>query len=452
MFQNLIQNLGLQTRAVQQIGRSESAVISTLPSEIAPYFENDRDFMQTYIDAVWVHASVSLIAEICSQTPFKVFNMANREKPQDITFDPMFKFFRFPNVNMSQYRFFEALFSFICLTGDVYIEMQPNVHAPEKMYIIRPDYVDMVLDNRIGVKKYLYWPNGKSGKGTPIEFAPDEMVHIKTFNPIDQFHGLSPLHAAQLSIASDLLSQKYNIKFFENSAAPYGVFQTDQVLNPDKISLIEEKIIKFLQKSKNWFSPLILHGGLKYQPVGLGPKDIEFGSGRELNRTDILSSQRATPAVLGLSQANYSEAKEQSRIFRQYRILPLLRSVQSDIDSLILQFLGPNLRSEFDIQNLPEHQDDILNTELRLRTQFDRGIITINEYRAALRMPLEDEKLGNKRFILTALSELDENGVILAQPSTPASSDNPDKIEDGDKTFSLEMQHINEEIRSLLAK
>lgn len=454
MFKSLISNLGLQQRAVQSIGNGESAYISTLQRSTAPTFENDRDFLQTYIDAVWVYASVSAVAEAAAQVPFKIFDMRNREKPREVTYDEKFKFFRFPNMQMSQYRLFEAMFSFLRLTGDVYLEMQPNVYAPEKMYILRPDLMEMELDSRIGVKRYLYWPNGKNSSDKPTYFAPEEVVHIKTFNPLHQFQGLSPLHASQLSIASDLLSQKYNIKFFENGASPFGIFHTDTVLNPDKLNFIEEKIIKFMQKSKNWFSPLILHGGLKYQAVSLGPKDVEFGSGRELNRTDILSSQRATPAVLGLSTANYSEAKEQSRIFRQYRVLPMLRAMQSDIDNLILQFLGPNLQSQFDYTSLPEYQEDVVENELRLRTEYDRGIITLNEYRHALRLPPEKDKLGNKRFILTALSELDENGVILAQPSTPSSPESPDKIDDDEKkAYDLEQYYkLNDELLSILKR
>ena len=429
MFRNLMDNLGIQHKAVS-VSRAETGFISTLPRNIIAPFEDDKTFLQTYVDAVWVFASVSVVAEAAAQVPFKIFNMRNRENPVEVTFDSMFNALRFPNTTMSQYRLWEATFSFLRLAGDAYWEVQGGLATPEKIYVLRPDLIELVPDAKIGIKKYLYWPRGKNGSDKPVEFDPNEIVHFKTFNPLDQWQGLSPLNPSKLSIAADILSQKYNIKFFENGAAPFGIFSTDQVLNIDKINFIEEKIIKFLQRVENKFSPVILHGGLKYQPVSMGPKDIEFSAGREVNRTDILSSQRATPAVVGLSTANYAEAAQQSKVFRQYRVLPLLRSMQSDIDNMLLQYMAPNLTCLFDTQEIPEYREEMLENELKLRTEYDRGIISLNEYRRALRMPLVDKKLGDKRFILTALSELDENGIHLANPSTPGSNEDPDKIKE----------------------
>lgn len=438
-------NLGIYEKQ-QNVGRGESAYISTLPRNTIAPFEDDRTFLQSYIDAVWVYASVSAIAEAAAQVPFKIFNIRNRDNPVELTYDQQFNVFRFPNTQLSSYRLWEATFSYLRLAGDAFWEVYPNKMKPERIWVLRPDLMEMQTDKRAGVVKYIYWANGKNSAQKPTEFLPEEIVHFHTFNPLDSFQGLSPLNPAKLSIAADLLAQRYNLKFYENGAVPFGLFTSDNVLHESKISMIEEKIIKFLQNSKNWWSPLILHGGLKYQPVSLGPKEIDFAQGRETSRTDQLSAQRATPAVLGLSTANYSEAKEQSKIFRQYRVLPMLRAMQADIDTLFLQHIAPFIRGEFDVQDLPEYREEILENELRLRTEFDRGIITIDEYRKALRMPLNKGKIGEKRFVLSSLSELTEDGVVLAQPQASGNTENPDKIDDDAKMWKL----LNEELANLI--
>jgi HK97 family phage portal protein len=343
---------------------------------------------------------------------------------------------------MSQYRLWEGSFSFLRLTGDCYWEIQGTIEKPEKIYLLRPDRIQASLDAKLGVREYLYWPRGNKGGDKPVIFAPNEIVHFKTFNPLNEFEGLSPLNPTKLSIAADLLSQKYNVKFFENDATPHGVYMTDQVLNTDKLNLIEEKIIKFLQNTRNKFSPIILHGGLKYQPVSMGPKDAEFATGRDLNRQDILSGQRVPPAVAGISNQNFAESNLQSKIFRQYRLLPMLRAMQADLDNLVLQHLGPNLHCMFDVQDVEEFRDEMVEQELRLRTQFDRGIIGINEYRKALRLPLVNEKLGSKRFILSSLSELTEDGVILAQPHTSTPQESKEEA----------YTHLNKELLELLQR
>jgi HK97 family phage portal protein len=284
--------------------------------------------------------------------------------------------------------------------------------------------MEIVPDSNNLIKEYRYYTKGK-GTGDPVVFKPENIVHFKTFHPMDSFYGMSSISPAQLSIAADLLALQYQIKFYENNARPDGVFSTDIFLSDSQIERLEKKFIQFRQKLKGAFSPIILHGGLKYNPVSSDLKDLELTDARKVNRQDIISGQRSGPALMGLEDGDYSNLKEQLQMFLYTRVLPMMRGLASDLDTLLLRYMGPGLFADFDVEELPEYLDE-LTRDNSIRIRLQNGLITINEARTALKLPpLADKEEGEQRFILSTLLKVEDQRSLEDQDTSIGGQDQP---------------------------
>jgi HK97 family phage portal protein len=375
--------------------------------------EDDSTLMQTYEKSIWVYNAVSVIAEVSAQIPLKIYKK-QAKKITDLTYDKIMEPLRHPNPWMSRFRLWEATVSFLRLCGDCYWEITPSKSKPEFIYVIRPDLMEIVPDKNNLIKEYRYYPKGR-GTGDPVIFRVDNIVHFKAFHPTDSFYGMSSISPAQLSIAADLLALQYQIKFYENNARPDGVFSTDIFLSDTQIELLEKNFIKF--------SPIILHGGLKYNPISSDLKDLELTDARKVNRQDIISGQRSGPAIMGLEDGDYSNLKEQLQLFLYTRVLPMMRGLASDLDTLLLRYIAPNLEASFDIEELPEYVNE-LEKETQMRIRFQNGLVSVNEARMGLKLaPLEDKEAGEERFILSTLMRIDEAKNLSEQNTGPGGAE-----------------------------
>jgi len=399
--------------------------------------DDDSVLMQTYEKSIWVYNAVSVIAEVSAQIPLKVYKK-QAKKITDLTYDKSMEPLRHPNPWMSRFRLWEATVSFLRLCGDCYWEVTPTKSKPEFIYIIRPDLIEIVPDKKNLIKEYRYYPKGK-GTGDPVVFKAENIVHFKAFHPTDSFYGMSSISPAQLSIAADLLALQYQIKFYENNARPDGVFSTDIFLSDTQIERLERKFIQFRQKLKGAFSPIILHGGLKYSPISSDLKDLELTDARKVNRQDIISGQRGSAALMGIEDADYSSLKEQLQMFLYTKVLPMMRGLASDLDTLLLRYIGPNLEASFDVEELPEYLDE-LTRDNSIRIRLQNGLITVDEARAGLKLaPLPDKEEGEQRFILSTLMKVenqksleDQDTGIGGDEQRPDSETRPDHDNDDD--------------------
>lgn len=402
-------------RLVSRIERSvgSSALVDTAISESGTTKDgvinskgNEQVLMESYEKSIWVYTTVSMLAEIAAQVPLKIHNKA-AGKLKDVTMDERVKVLRHPNPWMSRYKLWEATISYLRLCGNCYWEVTPNKFKPEFIYILRPDLMKIVLDDNNYIKQYNYYKRGINS-ADPVPFHPENIVHFRSFNPMDSFYGMSSLTPAQLSVAADRLALLYQIKFYENNARPDGVFRTDSTLSDTQIERLEKKFIQFRQKLRGAFSPIILHSGLEYQPVSSNLKDIELPQARKVNRQDIMSGQRTLPGIAGLEDADMSGIKEQMHSYMYMRIMPTLRSLSADLDTLFLRYIDKNFEASFDAEELPEYLDE-LEQETKIRIRFQNGLIDVQEARAALKLgPLKDEKANKERFILSTMMRIDD--------------------------------------------
>ena len=352
--------------------------------------ENYEDYAIAYSQVVWVHACVSTIAAAVAGAPLKVYRQTAESIEEDSDSLPSRLLFDV-NPNISTFDLWEATASFLELSGNCYWEIEKDDDGtPAAIYPMRPDHVKEVPDKSTFVKGYIYEVNGRT-----VSLGADEVIHFKYFNPASEYYGLGPIAAIRNTIIADQYSVAYNKAFFKNGAHPGGVLETDSSLGDEAFNRLRKQWEDAHKGATRAHRIAVLEEGLKYKPISLSPRDMEFLKQRKLCREEICAVFKVPPALVGLYEyANYANAEQQNRSFWQKTIIPKLRKLEQKLNNSFLPMFehsrpkgNGRLFARFDISTidaLKENEDVKSQVQERLARS---GIMTVNEIRRLENMP-----------------------------------------------------------------
>ncbi len=348
--------------------------------------QNYKEYLQKYADISWVYSCIYTIANKAAGIGTKLYrktNIKGKKILEEIDDHPVLDLLEKANPIMSGYDLKESTFSFLELTGNAYWLLDRLTgNIPSEIYPLNPHRIKIVPDAKTYVNKYIY----DVGQGKTIDYAKEEIIHFKYFNPLDDFYGLSPISAARLSIDTINFSDEYNRNFFINSAQPGGIIEVPTTL-PDKIfNRLKESWDSLHRGYKKAHRPTILEGGAKWVNSGLSQKDMEFIQSKKMTREDILGVFGVPPSLVGIFEyANYANSREQTQIFWLNTEVPKITKYYNVINSFLVMRYGDDLVAGPDLSTVEALQKDkkLLAevNEILLRN----GVITINEVREEMK-------------------------------------------------------------------
>lgn len=334
--------------------------------------------LNRYADQAWVYACVSIIQSKGAGVPLKVYRQVG-DHYDEVPDHPIKRLLDSVNPFMNGYDLLESMWGYLDTVGNAFWLLDNIVGGkPTEIYPLNPAYVRVKVDPKTGPTGYEYRVNS-----TNVTFPPEQIVHLHYWNPWNEFWGMPPLSAGR--DAADMLqsADRYNSAFFANSAEPGGVLSTDKPLQSDARTRIEEAWKKSHQGSRKAHRIAMLEGGLKWQPTSMSQKDMQFAELKRMSREDVLAVFRIPPVMVGVfDEANYSNAREQRRIFWMDCMLPRFRKVESVLNEFLVKPYDANVIVRFDTSEVEELQADA-----KLQAESDQintasGILTINEVRS----------------------------------------------------------------------
>ena len=290
----------------------------------------------------WVYSAISLVSQsAASLAQFQVMQLrAETKKP--IVNHEFERLLRAPNRYQfdSQFDFFEALFGFLKLSGNCYLYMNalsPNL-PPAEIYILRPDRVMVVPDRQTFVRGYVF-----NVDGAELAFERDEIVHIKTWHPLNDWYGLTAVEALSLAAETDLKEAGWNKNFFDKQfAKPQGALAYADMINDSDWDKLKGESKEEYGGTQRRLMMLrgAGKGGVQWLQMGLSQKDMEFITGRQFNKEEIY--QGLAPGLLQMLDKNSTEANSIAgeKVFREYTLYPLLKRVQEKFTAKILPRYG----------------------------------------------------------------------------------------------------------------
>lgn len=338
-----------------------------------------------------VYRCVNEIAKGASAVPFMV-----KAGDQVLDSHPIVTLLSRPNPLQSHSEFFNSIFGFLLLSGNAYIlKVGSEVGAPKELHLLRPDRMVVKGGSNPIPDRYEYVLNGRVQATYPVEERTgfSEVKHVKLWNPLDDFYGLSPMSAAAIEVDQHNMSGKHNINLLSNGARPSGAV----VFKPQDdagfaVNLTESQRQQLLTDLNNRFSgtanagrPLLLEGDFDWKEMGLSPKDMDFLNLKQMAATDIAMCFGVPSQLVGVSDAQtYANVAEARLALYEETIIPHLRKLESDLNEWLVPMFGENLEFCFDIDKIPALSERTKRIYENVTSAVKEGIMTRNEAREAI--------------------------------------------------------------------
>jgi PBSX family phage portal protein len=250
----------------------------------------------------------------------------------------------------------------------------------------------------------VYFRNFGANNQNPVtaDSRPNEIIHIKSYSPLNTYYGIPDIVSAMPSLIGDQLASRYNIDYFENKAVPrYIITLKGAKLSGDA----EDKMFRFLQTGLKSQSHRTLYIPLpgdtdgnkvefNMQPIENGIQDGSFKEYRKQNRDDILIAHQVPISKLGGSESGLAAALSQDRTFKEQVARPAQHHLEKVVNKIIKEKTDV-LELKFNELTLTDEIAQSQIIERYVKTQ----VMTPNEAREALDLP--QRKDGDVPFVMT---------------------------------------------------
>ena len=180
----------------------------------------DRLADEGYRKNVIAFRCIREIAQNAASIPWLLY-----DGEKEIITHPLLTLLNRPNPQMGQAAFLEALYAYGQISGNSYVEaVRVNGEdTPRELWPLRPDRMRVIPDKTGLPAAYEYSAGGKSTRWSldPLTGQGD-ILHLKNFNPLDDWYGQGALETALVSIDQHNAASDWNQALLQNAARPSG--------------------------------------------------------------------------------------------------------------------------------------------------------------------------------------------------------------------------------------
>ena len=386
-----------------------------------------------YLKNAIVYRCVNEISRGASAVPFII-----KAGDQIIEEHPLIDLLNRPNPLQSYSEFFNSLFGYVLLSGNAYIlKVGAETSTPQELHQLRPDRIVIKGSGNQIPDRYQYVLNGKVHQQYEVdqENGFSDLKHIKLWNPLDDYYGLSPMSAAAVEVDQFNMASKHNVNLLNNGARPSGAI----VFKPQDdagfaVNLTESQRQQLLTDLNNRFSgtanagrPLLLEGDFDWREMGLSPKDMDFLNLKHMSATDIAMCFGVPSQLVGVPDAQtYANVAEARLALYEETIIPHLRKLSSDLNEWLVPMFDERLRLEFDIDAIPALSERRRKIYENVTSAVREGIMTRNEAREIIGLQPVDG--ADDLYISATLFPLTDEGV--EKPDDPVNEDDLKEYDD----------------------
>lgn len=338
-----------------------------------------------------------------------------------------------PNAAQSCREFLSGLASDFQVGGNAYVlgtGLDKGGKRPGELQPLNPGKVRVEPGPGFFPARYEYRPNASVVTAFPVDQVTGRsaVLHLKTYNPLSPWCGLSPITAAAFGIDQHNQAGAWNQALLQNGARPSGALVVKDSegkaaeLSEEQYARLKEQIDAQFAGAGNSGRPLLLESGLEWQEMSLNPKDMDFIEGKHSAARDIALAFGVPPMLLGIpGDATYSNMFEAKLALWTDTVLPMLGLILDGFNRWLVPLYGDDLYFWYDEENIPALEP--LRKQKADRIEAARSI-SINEKRRA--MGYDDTEGGDVILVESSQVPLELVGEVdLSEPGSPA--DQPDK-------------------------
>jgi len=402
-----------------------------------------------YAKCVTAYRCIDLIAKNAANMPLILFRRTAGDD-QEIENHPILDLLRKPNPSQSGFEFFVDVSAYLNIAGNSYLEQVAGSISkePKELYALRPDRMAVVAGSFGLPEAFIYGTGGKSKKWEvdPVTGNSD-ILHIKYFNPINDWYGLAPMEVAARSVDQRNAAEDHNLALLQNGARPSGLLAYEGKegadMGEDQRVSIESQIRTKFSGPRNAGRVLLSGGGsgkFTWTEMGMSPKDMDWLNSKTSNSSDICNAYGVPQQLVGIQSAQtFSNMREARLWLYEETALPHMRQILDGLNMWLVPFWGDDLYLDID-------EDEISALGPRRDRVWDKvnkaDFLTYNEKREAV--GYDNVEGGDVILVSATLLPLESASEPLPEADSKADSkeitDTPDEAEDATaKTLELQL-------------
>ena len=378
----------------KEIQKKEAPIVSyqSLGYDVSTKIAYQDLAKEGYSENAIVYRCINEIANNASRVNINLFR-----GDQEVDNHPLLDLLYNPSPTQSQVEWFQGLYSYLLISGNNYmLSVGGDNTPPTELYNLRPDRIQIRTGQRAMPQSYDYMIGGQIVESYEVDQATgnSKIKHIKMFNPLDDYYGMSPIQASSVDIDQHNLANKHNVNLLQNGARPSGavIFKPkDETggnvqLSDNQRSQLQSDINSRFAGTGNAGRPMLLEGDFDWKEMGLSPKDMDFIQLKNMSAKDIALVYGVPSQLIGIPDAQtYSNFAEAKLALYNETIIPLLDKIQGDLNEwLIPQFNDEALELRYDIDSIPAMAEQRRRVFESVTTGVKDGILTRNEAREQL--------------------------------------------------------------------
>lgn len=222
-----------------------------------------------------VYACIRILAETVGSTPLLAYskNLQTDDRIRAVNSPTWRLLHEEPNPAMSPTDLWTLVTTWLVGWGDAFIGKQFASNGDVvALWPIHPERVAVQIVN--GFKVFEVQPAGGQ-VGVPKMYGTESIIPVmgQSFTGL---RGASPLTVARNELAGSLAAQSYQNSVYTNSAVPRGSLESDDELSAEAADRLRADWNRIYGGSANVGKIAILEQGLKFKPVSMPMRDVQF--------------------------------------------------------------------------------------------------------------------------------------------------------------------------------
>jgi len=335
--------------------------------------------LEQYGKSLYVFTCINKIAQKTASIDLHLYKItSSKGDTKEIFTHPALDLFYKINPFQTKTEFLETTIINLKCTGEAFwFKVRNDRGQVVELWNLRPDMMTIMADPINFIRGYEFQKND----GSTVKFMPDEIVHIKYPDPLNQYTGIGPLAVAQNRVQTEEFATEWQRDFFLNSARPDALIKNpNSGLTKEQKEDIKDGWNKNHRGRNNSSKLAILEGGLEYQLISISQKEMDYIESLKFTRDDIFVAFGTPKSVVAVTDdVNRANAETGMYIFLSETIKPeMMRLVEKMNEQIIYPDFDETLYIDFD-------DPTPANRDLQLR-EYSEGIqnnyLLINEVRA----------------------------------------------------------------------
>lgn len=258
----------------------------------------------------------------------------------------------------------ETIAANLLLHGNAYVEVALGATGlPVALYALRPERVVVEADASGWPVAYLYRA-GDVATRYPVATRGDVagLLHLRAYHPLDDHYGLGCLGAAASAVDVHNAAAKWNKSLLDNAARPSGALVYEpgdgSALSAAQYERLKDQMGEQYMGAANAGRPMLLDGGMRWQPLSLTPAEMDFVRVRDTASREIALAFGVPPMLLGLpGDATYANYREANMALWRLTLLPLCARILGGLSRHLADW-WPGLVLDIDRDAIPALSED----------------------------------------------------------------------------------------------